>query len=188
MNSLNQLFAVALLATTAINAADMSSLSLDAPRTTAGIIEHASERTLLHQGGRFTFIDGDQRHDIQPAYVDREIREIDGDILAKMLVAGNKLELKAIEGDEYALHLKGRLNGGFLGASAAVFAATHVTVMFVGQATGAVIALGATAVGGPAGAVAVETVWQAYVMPAVHVTANGMATAGAILALPTPTP
>jgi hypothetical protein len=81
---------------------------------------------------------------IQPCFVDKAIRNIPQDKLAKLLSMGAYLRLNKLSNDELALHLEGRLQGGgIFGANAGFFAGKflthfvgHGTIMVVGLLTG----------------------------------------------------
>lgn len=69
---------------------------------------------LVHQNNDFRVETDEGTFPIQRCYMDKELRGISPETLAKYAAAGARLELKKLRGNdhEYALKLKGDLNGG----------------------------------------------------------------------------
>ena len=158
--------------------------------------------TLIHEGNDFRVESDTESHHIQRCYVDKELRGISSDKLAKLTATGAYLKLiRFNESNDYALHLNGRLNGGGIilgnilywatkgvayGAPAAIavssVAVAAVPLVTVGGTVGAVSAAtaasGAAVITGTAGAAVATTAAAGTTMIAAGTTVIGGVAAG----------
>jgi hypothetical protein len=74
---------------------------------------NTNQLALIHENNEFRVKNGTESHPIQRCYMDKELRGISTEQLAKYATAGAYLKLNKMENsDDYTLRLGGRLNGG----------------------------------------------------------------------------
>jgi hypothetical protein len=119
-----------------------------------------NQRILVHENNDFRVENEEGSFSIQRCYMDKELRGISADRLAKFAAAGGYLQVSELKGNnhEYTLKLKGRLNGGgpVLGNILywGVKALGYGVPATVATASVAAVAAPLVAAGGAAGAVA----------------------------------
>lgn len=117
-------------ANTRCNPTDLIKLS----RNAVFVPERLGALDLLHDDNGFKVEKNGEIHTIQNCFVEKEIRGISKDKLARLLVAGAYLSLNGIDdGNDYSLRLNGRLNGGGVGGATAGAIAGKFAVHFVGH-------------------------------------------------------
>lgn len=88
-----------------ISAGQIDSQSLAIPRGLAGIKVYNDE-------GGFLVQDHNKLHIVQPCYMDKELRGISNEKLARLLTAGAYIKVDKNSKDQYELKMNGRVKGG----------------------------------------------------------------------------
>jgi len=133
--------------------------------------------SVSHDDSGFTVESSHGSYPIQRCFMDKELRGISKNNLAKLIATGAYLSVnKFDEGNEYSLKLNGRLNGGgLLGASIGFYAGKFI-VNFIGH--GAILVAGLmTGPAAPATIVALELTFG----PVIAVAGTGAAIGCGIL-------
>lgn len=145
--------------------------------------------TLVHENNNFRVESEEGSFPIQRCYMDKELRGISPDKLAKFATAGAYLQLNKFENSsDYTLRLNGRLNGGgLLGANAGFYTGKFL-VNLAGHGTIVIISAGTAIVGGPAAglamAAALEKTFALPIEAASNVVGLGTGIAGAVVTGP----
>jgi hypothetical protein len=74
----------------------------------------SKQLSLIHENNNFRIESDEGSFPIQRCYMDKELRGISSDKLAKYVAAGARLQVSKLDGNdhEYTLKLNGKLNGG----------------------------------------------------------------------------
>lgn len=132
---------------------------------------------LAHDGSRFKVLKDQAMIDVQPAFVDKELRQLSSEKLNGLLKSGAYLKLNKMENSpEYSVRLGQRLNGGGLAGAAVGAYVAGGAVAAIGHGTIGLIA----ACSGPA-APAVAGALEFWFFTPIAIAAKAAAVAGGIV-------
>ena len=136
--------------------------------------------SVIHANDRFNVIQGGKIHEVQPAWVDKELRGMTAEQVAKYIKHGNMLKVQKADNGEFSIRAHNRVRGGGVGGATIGAFLGKAAVSVVGHGTIAIIA-GTVGLFNPPAGWAVAAALESTCGPAIEAASIKGAIAGGIL-------